>query len=121
MLGQGGIVVGIETIPEILDFSFSNMRKHDKDLLDSGIVILKSGDGWKGEPQMAPFDAIHVGAAASEIPKALIDQLAKGGKMIIPVGTHSQNLMEVEKTQSGQVLTRNLMGVSYVPLVKQKD
>jgi len=68
---------------------------------------------------MGPFDAIHVGAAASEIPAALVNQLANGGKMVIPVGTFSQKLMEIEKTEKGEIVSRNLMGVTYVPLVKQ--
>jgi len=45
-----------------------------------------------------------------------VNQLAKGGKMVIPVGTVSQKLMEVEKTETGEIVTRNLMGVMYVPL-----
>ena len=68
----------------------------------------------------APYDAIHVGAAAEEVPPALVAQLAPGGRMIIPVGRHgwSQVLMCVDKDkESGRVTQRQLMGVQYVPLV----
>jgi len=119
IIGEGGIVVGIDSIAELVEFSKNNFKKHDIDLLESKKVVLKVGDGWKGEPSMGPFDAIHVGAAASEIPAALVSQLANGGKMVIPVGTFSQKLMEIEKTEKGEIVSRNLMGVTYVPLVKQ--
>lgn len=84
-------------------------------------VQLRYGDGYDGWPEEAPFDAIIVTAAAGEIPPPLIRQLKTGGKMVIPVGAvfATQTLLLVEKDQNGQVRTRDLMPVTFVPLVRQ--
>jgi len=121
MVGEGGKVLGIDVIPELVDWSMKNMKKNDGDLLEKGIVIIKKGDGWKGEPDFGPFDAIHVGAAAETLPQALVDQLAPGGRLIIPVGSQwgSQQLLQVDKSMNGETTTKNLIGVRYVPLVKK--
>ena len=89
-------------------------------MLDSGLATVFAGDGWKGAPHFAPFNIIHVGAGAASMPQALVDQLAPGGKMVIPVGPQGlgQDYILVEKDLRGQVKQRNLMGVNYVPLVK---
>ncbi|KAH9962985.1 protein-L-isoaspartate O-methyltransferase-domain-containing protein [Russula dissimulans] len=69
-----------------------------------------------GYPPKGPYDAIHVGAAAATIPPALVEQLACPGRMIIPVGTHSQRLMQVDKDAQGKITQKDLFGVVYVPL-----
>lgn len=81
-------------------------------------VTTRIGDGYRGWPERAPFDAIMVTAGASHVPPPLIDQLKSGGKMIIPVdsGLLGQELMLVEKTRSGVVHTRKLLPVRFVPL-----
>ena len=81
-------------------------------------VTVRQGDGYKGWPEHAPFDAIVVTAAASHVPSPLVEQLKPGGRMIIPVGATSvtQNLMLVEKDQGGRVHTRNVLPVRFVPL-----
>jgi len=77
------------------------------------------GDGSKGWKSAAPFDRIIVTAAAPEVPKALLDQLAEGGVMVIPVGNqHSgQILLRIVKTPHG-IETQHLMHVRFVPLVE---
>lgn len=65
----------------------------------------------EGYAENAPYDAIHVGAAARSIPPALVEQLASPGRMIIPVGTYSQRLMQVDKDAQGQITQRDLFGV----------
>lgn len=84
-------------------------------------IKVKHGDGYYGWPEEAPFDAIIVTAAAGEIPPPLIRQLKKGGRMVIPVGSRfaTQSLMLVEKDQGGEIKTRNLMPVRFVPLVRE--
>jgi protein-L-isoaspartate O-methyltransferase len=64
-----------------------------------------------GYAEKGPYDAIHVGAAARTIPPALVEQLATPGRMIIPVGTYSQKLMQVDKDAEGRITQRDLFGV----------
>jgi len=76
------------------------------------------GDGYHGWPEKAPFDGILVTAAAEEIPPPLVEQLAPGGRMILPVGgsLFGQNLILVEKDLSGAVSRHNVLPVAFVPL-----
>ena len=79
------------------------------------------GDGWKGWPENGPYQAIHVGAAASKVPQALLDQLAAPGRLVIPVGTYSQHLMVIDKDEKGHVTQHAAFGVMYVPLVNPSN
>jgi protein-L-isoaspartate(D-aspartate) O-methyltransferase len=81
-------------------------------------VTVRSGDGYYGWPEHAPFDAIIVTAAASHIPPALVGQLAPGGRMVVPVGPAfaTQRLMVVEKARDGTINTRALFPVRFVPV-----
>jgi protein-L-isoaspartate(D-aspartate) O-methyltransferase len=79
-------------------------------------VYVKIGDGYKGWPEEAPFDAIIATAAPSNIPDALINQLKVGGRMVIPVGTVFQELFLVTKTAKGYD-KRSLLPVKFVPMV----
>lgn len=81
-------------------------------------VTTRLGDGYYGWPDHAPFDAIVVTAAASHVPPPLIEQLKPGGRMVIPVGGRFQvqYLLLVEKKRSGQVVTRQIASVRFVPL-----
>lgn len=70
-VGETGKVVGIDHIPELVDESIKHMKKDrlTKQLMETERVVLVSGDGRKGYPSEAPFDAIHVGAAAPTLPE----------------------------------------------------
>ncbi|PWI34605.1 protein-L-isoaspartate O-methyltransferase [Vibrio albus] len=84
--------------------------------LDIYNVATKHGDGWEGWPANAPFDAIIVTAAASEIPHALLDQLADKGRLVIPVGEAHQELLKV--VRDGNSFTSSVIeAVRFVPLV----
>ncbi|HEX9258007.1 MAG TPA: protein-L-isoaspartate(D-aspartate) O-methyltransferase [Acidimicrobiales bacterium] len=85
--------------------------------LDVANVTVVEGDGSVGWPQQAPYDAILVSAGAPNIPKALVDQLAPGGRLVVPVGDRwSQQLLRVRRTPQGDV-TDHLGGVRFVPLL----
>lgn len=71
MVGSSGKVVGIDHIQQLVDWSISNVQKNHKDLLESGRVKLVVGDGRLGYPQDGPYHAIHVGAAAPELPQCV--------------------------------------------------
>jgi protein-L-isoaspartate(D-aspartate) O-methyltransferase len=81
-------------------------------------IELKIADGYYGWPEEAPFDAIMVTAAASHIPPPLIKQLKPGGRMLIPVGSRFmvQELLLVQKSATGEISTRQLLPVAFVPL-----
>jgi protein-L-isoaspartate(D-aspartate) O-methyltransferase len=81
-------------------------------------IVTRHGDGWAGWPEQAPFERIIVTAAPAEIPAALVDQLAEGGIMVLPVGREkrSQALLRVRKTGSG-IETDEIAPVRFVPLV----
>jgi len=83
-------------------------------------VIVRHADGHFGWPEEAPFDAIIVTAAPTYIPPALVEQLVPGGRMVIPVGSiyGAQNLILVEKDAEGEVTTRSLMPVRFVPMLQ---
>ena len=81
-------------------------------------IQYRTGNGYDGWPEHAPYDAIIVTAAASHIPQALIEQLKSGGRLVIPVGLPylPQELMLVEKNEQGKIYTRDILGVAFVPL-----
>jgi protein-L-isoaspartate(D-aspartate) O-methyltransferase len=83
-------------------------------------VQVRHGDGYAGWPEAAPFDAIVVTAAADSVPPALLKQLAPGGRLVMPVGdpeTH-QDLVLIQKDARGQLASRELIPVRFVPLLR---
>jgi protein-L-isoaspartate(D-aspartate) O-methyltransferase len=80
-------------------------------------IHYRVGDGSEGWPEAAPFDAVIVTAAAARIPEPLEDQLAVGGRMIVPVGTDFQELILVHRDKKG-LRRERLLAVRFVPLVK---
>jgi protein-L-isoaspartate(D-aspartate) O-methyltransferase len=79
-------------------------------------VRLKHGDGMLGLPEVAPFDSIVVAAAAPVVPPALIEQLAEGGRLVMPVGDAAQTLRVVDRVSSGIVIAEH-DPVRFVPLL----
>jgi protein-L-isoaspartate(D-aspartate) O-methyltransferase len=82
-------------------------------------ITLRTGDGAAGWPELAPFDAIIVTAAAVQMPAALIEQLKPGGRMVIPMGAPGapQTLMRIDKRADGTTKQREILPVAFVPLV----
>lgn len=85
-----------------------------------GLITVVLTDGREGWPEFSPYDAIHVGAAAPEIPQPLIDQLKAGGRMVIPVGNIFQDLKVVDKNSDGSISVRTETSVRYVPLTSRE-
>lgn len=83
-------------------------------------VELRVGDGRLGWPEAAPFDAILVTAAPAAVPPALIEQLAEGGRLIIPVGAGEQRLLRIRR-ERGTTRTEDLLPVRFVPLRGDTD
>jgi protein-L-isoaspartate(D-aspartate) O-methyltransferase len=108
----------IEIVPELARSSAALLDK-----LGYRNVTVRWGDGYKGWPEQAPFDRIIVTAAPPELPKALLDQLKPGGKLVAPVGStvFGQDLIVVDKTPDGKLRRRSVIPVMFVPMVKGKD
>ncbi len=104
-------VYAVERIEPLLAKAKLNLRA-----IQQFKVRLKYADGNLGLPEAAPFDTIIVAAAASSVPKALLQQLTLGGKMLLPLGTGDQFLLLVERRAEGYVETR-LDSVRFVPLL----
>jgi protein-L-isoaspartate(D-aspartate) O-methyltransferase len=79
---------------------------------------IRVGDGSRGWPEYAPYDAIIVSAAAFDIPPLLFDQLREGGRMVVPVGPASSQELQLVRKIGGQAETRTLEGCRFVPLVE---
>lgn len=104
-------VYAIERIAPLLERAKRNLRP-----LRLPNVRLKHADGMIGLAAEAPFDTIIVAAAASSVPKALLDQLAEGGRLVIPVGTSDQSLRLIER-QPQRYFETKLDAVRFVPLL----
>ena len=106
-------VCTIEIIPELGQTAAKRLKD-----LGYGNVKTRIGDGYFGWPECGPFDGIIVTAAAGHVPPPLVDQLKPGGRMVIPVGGvyGPQFLTLVEKSADGQITTRQLLTVRFVPL-----
>lgn len=103
-------VYSIEIIPQLAEKARRTLSQ-----LGYENIKVKTGDGYQGWSENSPYDAIIVTAAPEQIPQTLIDQLATGAKMVIPVGTWYQDIVILTKTQDGIVEERTLP-VRFVPM-----
>jgi protein-L-isoaspartate(D-aspartate) O-methyltransferase len=104
-------VYSIEIVPQLADDAAKRLAS-----LGYGHVTVRSGDGYRGWPEHAPFDVIIVAAAPDHVPQPLVDQLATGGRLVIPVGRYFQNLLVLEKRTDGSLHRRNIAPVAFVPM-----
>jgi protein-L-isoaspartate(D-aspartate) O-methyltransferase len=114
-----GLVRQIFTIERIA--SLQRQARQRLNALGLGNIRFRHGDGFEGWPGRAPFDGILVAAAPSEVPQALIDQLAPNGRLVIPVGpARSQELIRITRTPNG-IEREHLCWVTFGPLVEGKN
>jgi protein-L-isoaspartate(D-aspartate) O-methyltransferase len=112
---MGAEVYTIEIVPEL-----ARSARQVFEALGYTRVHAREGDGYVGWPERAPFDAVIVTAAPDHVPQPLIDQLAIGGRMVVPVGRGSQQLVLLTKTADG-VVREERMPVRFVPLVRPRE
>ena len=106
-------VYTIEIVPELARAAARVLKQ-----LNYTNVTVREGDGYKGWPDKAPFDRIIVTAAPPEVPKALIDQLARGGKLVAPEGEgYQQKIVVIEKLPDGSLRRKESIPVLFVPMV----
>ena len=107
-------VYTIERIPALAEAAGARLAR-----LGYRNIEVRTGDGTRGWPEAAPFNAVMVTAAAADIPPALVAQLAVGGRLIMPVGDPegAQVLMLVERPPRGELVWRELWPVRFVPLL----
>ena len=105
----------VERIPELLRKAKQRLRQ-----LDIYNVRFRLGDGWEGWPKYAPYDGIIVAAAATELPQKLLEQIAPGGRLIMPVGPSGAQELTMVRRRDDHFEQVSLGGVSFVPLVKGK-
>lgn len=109
-------VYSLEIIQEL-----ASQAEHRLKGLGCDNVHVRHGDGYRGWPEKAPFDIVLVAAAPDHVPQPLIDQLALGGRMVIPVGRSSQELKLIEKDCSGGVNVSQVAGVRFVPMTGEAE
>jgi protein-L-isoaspartate(D-aspartate) O-methyltransferase len=107
-------VYTVEIVPELAE-----RAREVLDRLGFENVEVRAGNGWLGWPEHAPYDAVVVTAAPDEIPPNLVDQLAVGGTLVVPVGTFYQTLRVLRKTERGMVEEASLP-VRFVPMVRTR-
>lgn len=106
-------VYSIEIVPELADRARATLQQ-----IGYKNVTVRAGNGYLGWPDLAPFDRIIVTAAPPEIPKVLVDQLAVGGIMVVPVGTSYQEMVIITKTSTG-VTQKRTIPVQFVPMISK--
>ncbi len=113
---MGAKVYSIEIVPELARQAEQQLRQIGYEQIE-----VRCGDGYRGWPDHAPFDAILVAAAPEQIPQPLIDQLAPGGRLVIPVGNYYQSLILVTKQPDGTVQQRTVASVAFVPMTGEAE
>lgn len=107
MTGEDGKVLGVERVPELVDFGSDNLKKYD--ISNAKIILASNKLGCEGET----FDKILVSASASEFPKELLTQLRSGGRLVMPI---RNSIFLIEKKED-EIKTKEYTGFSFVPLI----
>ena len=116
ILAELGVqVFTIEIVKPLAQYARDNLSKVGYDQ-----VWVRAGDGYQGWPEERPFDAVIITAAPDHVPSPLLEQLAVGGRLILPVGDFSQNLVLIRRTEEGYQRTE-LLPVRFVPMTGQAE
>jgi protein-L-isoaspartate(D-aspartate) O-methyltransferase len=110
----GAKVYSIEIVPELAAHAARALAAEGY-----GNVKVLAGDGYRGWPEHAPFDAVIVTCAPEKVPRALVAQLREGGRMILPLGAYSQRLVLLRKRE-GKIEREDDIRVRFVPMVRGK-
>ena len=110
-------VIGIERQHDLVEVARERLQR-----LGYDNVEIVEGDGTRGCPDEAPFDAILAAASGSHVPEPLVDQLAPGGRLVMPIGEPGwvQELVKLTKRPDGTMERKNLGGVRFVPLIGEE-
>ncbi len=109
-------VYTIEIVPELARLAATRLKEQGH-----ANVTAREGDGYRGWPEHAPFDAVIVTAAPERIPQPLLDQLAPGGVMVIPVGGFFQELKVFRKSADGRIVEKDILPVRFVPMTGEVE
>lgn len=116
ILAELGVrVFSIEIVEPLARYAMNNLSK-----LGYADVRVRAGDGYQGWPDESPFDAIILTAAPSQVPSPLLEQLAIGGRLIVPVGSYTQQLVMIRRTEEGYQTTE-LLPVRFVPMTGEAE
>ena len=116
ILAELGVqVFTIEIVKPLAQYARDNLSKLGYDQ-----VMVRAGDGYQGWPEESPFDAIMITAAPDHVPSPLLEQLAVGGRLILPVGDYSQDLVLIRRTEEGYQRTE-LLPVRFVPMTGEAE
>lgn len=108
-------VYTIEIVPELAKSAAKILGE-----LGYANVTVRQGDGYQGWPDQAPFERIILTAAPHDVPQTLLDQLARGGKLVAPVGSgFGQELVVIDKNPDGKLRRRSAGAVAFVPMVRK--
>ena len=113
LVGASGMVYAIDIIPEMVDLTKEHLTPYHLTNVE-----VRYGNGWKGFPEYAPYNRIVVSAATKEVPAVLTDQLARSGRLVIPIGGDIQELTCIEKDEKGMLHFERYKGIQFVPLVQ---
>ncbi len=114
----GARVYSLEIVDKLAEAARTRLAE-----LGYGGVTVRAGDGWSGWPEHGPYDGILVTAVSPEVPPPLVEQLAPGGVLVVPIGrsSYEQQLTVVTKSEAGEVSTREVLPVVFVPLTGEHD
>jgi protein-L-isoaspartate(D-aspartate) O-methyltransferase len=117
MESPDAVCYGIDHIKDLCDQSIKNIKKNHEEYITFGKVVIEEGDGRLGLEKYGPYDVIHIGAAANQVPPKCLEQLARGGRIVMPLGERNmQQYTVIDKDSNGVVHANPLFGVAFMQL-----